>query len=80
MSKQLTQVTDSWQLIGAGKVTVTIDTVGSGTLYFNETENDSTAYKASGAAGDQFQQTETLPTYVRASGSGWSIIADGVLS
>jgi len=79
MSKALISVTQSWQEAAIGAAIFTVEEEGSGVLYFNETEDDSTAYKIIGKSGEQFEQTAAVSTNVRATGDGWKIIADGGL-
>ena len=79
MAKQVFTVTTDWQEVATGQATITVSSKGSGTLIFNEQQADDTAYKVTANAGEQFQQTEALSTYVKATGPGWEVIADGTL-
>lgn len=80
MAKADITVTQLWALVAAGPVVVTIDKVGSGAIFFDENQNDDTAYKSVPIPGEQFEQTASLETYVRANGDGWKVIVDGVLT
>jgi len=80
MAKAKFTITQSWQQVATGAAVFTIEKVGDGTIFFNETEDDVTAYRDSGlAGGEQYQQTAAVITTVRADGDGWELIADGVL-
>lgn len=80
MSKNnITNINNSYQQVAAGAMVLTISKKGSGVLYIDEASNDATAYATSDSAGEQFQQTEALPTFIRATGAGWEVIVDGVL-
>jgi hypothetical protein len=81
MARAKITVTQSWQDAAIGKAVFTVVKVGEGSLLFNETASDATAHRDAGArVNSQYSQSETLPTKVRATGDGWEIIADGVLS
>lgn len=79
MAKAKITVTQAWQDAATGAAVFTIEKHGDGALYFNETEDDATAYKTTGEAGEQFEQTNAVTTKVRATGDGWEVIVDGVL-
>ena len=80
MSKNnITNITTSYQQVATGAMVLTISKKGAGVLYINETAVDDTAYKTADLAGEQFQQTEALATHIRATGTGWEVIVDGVL-
>jgi len=79
MAKARTTVTTSWQQIAAGAAVFTVEKVGSGHLLFNETPSDETAYRDRPNQYDQLEQPNAAPTYVKATGDGWVIIADGSL-
>ena len=79
MAKSTVVVTNSWQQVATGAVVITIESQGSDVILFDEAQNDATAYKSSSPVGDQFQQSETVATWVRSDGEGWVIIVDGVL-
>ena len=78
MAKARVVVTQSYQTVATGRVVITIDVKGDGTLFF-ETGNDTTAYKTILGPGKQFQQTSSVDTQVKASGDGWEIIVDDTL-
>ena len=77
MAKTKYTVTTSWQAVGTGIAVFSVAKKGEGTLLFNETADDATAYKGTPEVGDQFQQTEAKATQVRADGTGWEIVGDG---
>ncbi len=80
MAKAKFTVTQSWVQVAVGECAITIEQVGDGAIYFDEASNDVTAYKTvAPAIEDQFQQTDAVPTFVRATGDGWAVIVDGVL-
>ncbi len=79
MSKNTINVTSSYQQIASGAVVITVKTAGKGVLLFDENQNDSTAYRSSAPVGEQFSQSQTVPTFIRATGDGWVVIVDGVL-
>jgi len=79
MAKARTTVTTSWQQIAAGAAVFTVEKVGAGHLLFNETQADETAYRDRPSQNDQFEQRSDVTTYVKATGDGWEIIADGSL-
>ena len=70
----------SWQQIASGIATFTVIKRGSGALLFNETASDTDAFTDSPRDLPwQYNQNETLDTYVRSTGDGWQILVDGVL-
>jgi hypothetical protein len=77
--RALVTVTQTWAQVASGKVIVTIAHVGRGAIYFNEEALDDTAYQDSPKAGDQYQQTANIPTFVRSTGDGWKVLVDGAL-
>ncbi len=79
MAKNRVVVTDTYQTVATGAVVITVAVEGTGTLFFDETGNDATAYKTQLGPGEQFQQTDAVDTQVKSDGSGWEIIVDGVL-
>lgn len=79
MAKARIVITQSYQQVASGAVVITVDKLGAGALHFDENQDDSTAYKSTEGAGGQFQQTEAIPTFMRATGDGWEVIVDGVL-
>lgn len=79
MAKAITTVTQAWQQIATGPAIFTIDKRGTGSILFNETEDDATAYRDAALPGDQFEQGDIKITKVRATGDGWKVLADGVL-
>lgn len=80
MAKDNIDITQIWALVADGPVIVTIDKVGNGAIFFDQNQDEDTAYKATPQPGEQFEQTEFLPTYVKATGDGWKIIVDGTLT
>lgn len=79
MARATIEVTKFWQKIASGGVLVTVDKRGVGTLMFNESATDVNASRSSPAPGDQFNQTESKETYVRATDLGWIVLVDGAL-
>lgn len=80
MSKiNITSITPTYQQVATGAMVLTISKKGSGVLYIDEASNDATAYATADTAGEQFQQTEALPTFIRATGTGWEVVVDGAL-
>lgn len=79
MARATITVTNVFQQIGSGPVTITILKQGKGNLLFNETASDSNANEVTALAQDQFSQTEVKNTFVRSAGSGWVILTDGSL-
>lgn len=80
MAKQVVTVTDTFQQVAAGAVIITVNKRGNGSLLINETAVDATAYKVRADINEQFQQTDAVASYVRATDpSGWEILVDGVL-
>lgn len=79
MAKSRIELTGSYAEIATGEVTITIDTEGEGTVFFDEASNDVTAYKSHPSAGEQFVQNEAKSTFAKATGSGWFVVVDGVL-
>jgi len=79
MAKTRVIVSQTFEQIATGAVVVTVDKQGDGALLFNETATEDTAYKSHPEISEQFQQTEAVTTFVRATGDGWELIADGVL-
>lgn len=72
-------VTQVWQKIASGTVTVEIAKVGSGSLLFNQIASDTDAKNILPILNEQFAQNETVDTYIRATGDGWKVWIDGVL-
>ena len=79
MARARVVVTQSWQQIAVGAAVFTIDIAAHGAVYFNEAQDDSTANKVYPKAGEQFSQSVTVPTYVKAEQLGWELIADGAI-
>jgi len=79
MSKAVLNITQAWQTVAVGAAIFTIKVKGAGAIFFNETEDDASAYVAAALPGEQFSQNDAILTKCRATGSGWVIIADGVL-
>jgi hypothetical protein len=79
MAKAVYTVTTNWQQIATGPVVLTIKAEGDGVIMFDEAQDDATAYVSSADVGDQFEQAAAVPTYVKATGDGWKVIADGTL-
>lgn len=79
MAKTRVVVTDSYQKVSSGTAVITIVEQGEGLILLDETGDDETAYSLLAQPGDQFEQTSNLDTYVRATGDGWVIVADGIL-
>lgn len=80
MSRARVVVTQAWQQISSGAVVITVDiSRQKGAIYFNESADDNTAVRVYPLATEQFVQTETLPTFVRADELGFEIIVDGAL-
>jgi len=79
MARATTAITDIFQQIGSGPVTITVLNQGTGSLFFNETAVESNANVVTGVAGDQYSQTEIKDTYVKSSGEGWVLLTDGSL-
>lgn len=80
MAVNTVSVTTNWQQAAAGVVLITVTKRGSGVLLFNRTASDTNAYRFSAAISEQFKQTEAVATHVRATGAGWEILVDGVLT
>ena len=79
MAKATVEVTQVFQQVASGAAIITIATKGSGSLLFNEVASDDDAYRFSAAKEEQFDQSSSVPTFVRATGDGWVVIVDGVL-
>lgn len=79
MSKLRVSVTQTYQTVATGVAIITIVEKGKGALYIDDTGDDDTAYKTTLGPGDQFEQTETVITQVRADSDDWVIVVDGVL-
>lgn len=79
MSRATINVTQSWQLISSGAVTITVTKKGAGSLLFNETGTDSNANVTNPSPGDQFGQDEIRDTFVRALGDGYEVLVDGTI-
>ena len=76
MAKTKIHVTLAWQEIATSTAIITIEKRAKGTLMFNQSEDETTAYKTTGDVGEQFMQDDDIPTYVRADREGWEIIVD----
>ena len=79
MAKVRVAITESYQKVSSGTAVITIAVQGEGIILLDETGDDDTAYSLLAQPGDQFEQTSNLDTYVRATGDGWVIVADGIL-
>ena len=79
MSRATTVVTQSWQQIASGPVTITVTKHGKGSLLFNETGADSNANVTHPRPNHQFGQDEIRDTYIRTMGSGWEVLVDGTI-
>jgi hypothetical protein len=78
MAKQTVTVTQNWTQIATGECIITITKAGTEPLQFNDQSGDSNLVEWLKPVGKQFEQTETVPTYVR-SESEWTLVVDGVL-
>lgn len=81
MAKQKFTVTDTYQLIATTPVLIEIFTKGSGPLLFNDVNSDDDfAYQRNGEPGDQYEETATRDSYVRAknydSSRPWVLLVD----
>ncbi len=72
-------VTNAWEQIATGAVTITVDKQGDGTLRLNETATDVDALNSSPLPGEQFIQNEAKATFARSDGNGWELRLDGAL-
>ncbi len=79
MAKVRVAITGSYQKVSSGTAVITIVERGEGIILLDETGDDDTAYSLLAQPRDQFEQTSNLDTYVRATGEGWIVIADGIL-
>lgn len=81
MARDTITVTDTWQQIATGAVTITIKSKGTDQILFNEIASDTDAlcWGSNLKGGNQFTQDQALPTWVRSDGSHWELIVDGVL-
>ncbi len=79
MARARIVVTQTWQQIAVGRAVFTVAKAGRGPLYFNELADDNTANVVNPGPERQFQQGDDLPTFVRADGLGYELIADGAL-
>lgn len=80
MAKQVFTITDAFQKVATGAAVITILERGSGAILINETADDATSYKIRAETNEQFQQTEAVDSFVRATDpTGWKILVDGVL-
>lgn len=82
MAVDTVTVTNVYQQIAVGVVTVTVARKGSGSLFFNETASDTAAFTSNPPKNEQYSQTENKATFVRSDGTGtaWILRLDGVLS
>lgn len=80
MAKQVFTLTDVFQKVATGAAVITIQKRGDGSILINETADDAASYKIRAELNEQFQQTEAVDSFVRAtSPDGWEILVDGVL-
>lgn len=81
MARATITVTNVFQQIATGAVTITVLNQGKGSVIFNETASDTNANVVTGVAGDQFAQTEALATFVRTTGPTGvlRLLVDGAL-
>lgn len=79
MARQTITVTTDWFQVGTGACILTVNRAGKGALMINESATDTDAFISTGSPGDQFNQNESKPTFVRATGEGWVLLADGVI-
>ena len=81
MARSVIELTGAWQPISSVVCTITIkETSGPRNkhrlIYLNETASDDTALKEIAVQHDQFQQTETKPTFAK--GEGVTIVLDEI--
>ena len=81
MAKAEVTVTQNWQQIATGVVTVTIleKSKEGGAVLLNEIASDVAAYRDYPEPGKQFVQNQALATFIRAQHNGWRVIVDGDL-
>jgi hypothetical protein len=80
MARARIVVDRNWQQIAIGRAVFSVLEVSTGSLLFNEIADDVTANQIPNPAfADQFQQSDDLPTFVRATKDGWVLLADGAL-
>jgi len=79
MALNTVTVTQSYQQIGTGAVTITINVEGKGSLFLNETASDVNALKDHPNVGEQYIQNDAVATHIRTDGDGWVVRVDGAL-
>ena len=72
-------VTDTYQQIATGAVTLTVQVKGTGSLLINETASDTDALEVNPEVNEQLLQNEAKATFVRSDGDGWVLHLDGTL-
>ncbi len=73
-------VTQAWQQIAVGTVTITFIKQGEGSILLNQTPSDVDANPLLPRLTEQVAENETVPTFIRATGDGWKVRVDGVLT
>jgi hypothetical protein len=83
MARAKIEVTREWQQIATGRAIFSVleTSQGSeGALFFNESATDLTSNRIPNPkVASQYQQSDDLPTYVRATKDGYVLLADGAL-
>ena len=81
MSKSTFIVTDSWQQISTGECVVTINTKGSGNIYFNESASDAATWFGNPDRNSQFLQNDVVNTFVKCDNGtdNYEITVDGAV-
>ncbi len=76
-------ITTTWTQIATVNAQIILQKVGKGTIYINESADDSTAsafHSTTTNPGKSLQQTAGKPTFIKASeaDSGWNILVSEV--
>lgn len=79
MAVSTVTVTDTYQQIATGAVTLTVKVKGAGSLLLNETATDTDAFEVNPDVNEQILQNEAKSTFVRSDGDGWVLHLDGTL-
>ena len=80
MAKDTVTLTQTYQQVAVGAVSISIVKLGTGSVFFNEIASDVNANVYLPTLESQFVQNESKNTFARTNGQDWAILLDGVLT
>lgn len=85
MAKQtILKSNDTWEQIASGVATFTVEVVGTGTFFINDSAIDENAITFTTRFGKQFKEDEERTTFIKvvsgSDSSKYKIVVDGAIS